>query len=149
MAKPSAILTGTDCEAPNEISLNEEIFPEIMRSLDMGISRNAQTIARSLEKEFVMQARKSLFLFAALIALGTTPAFSADSAMGRITYVYPDGHHIILDSRDEYTLASGVDASRLGVAQFVRLSLSGGQVTQVSPGPASLAGYWTGATARS
>ena len=96
-----------------------------------------------------MQARKSLCILAALVAPGATPAFSADSAMGRISYIYPDGHHIILDSRDEYTLASNIDASRLGVAQFVRLSLSGGQVTQVSPGPASLAGSWTGAAARS
>ena len=93
-----------------------------------------------------MQARKSLFILA-ICVLGAAPAFAADSAIGRISYIYPDGHHIILDSRDEYTLAPNVDGSKLQVARFVRLSLSNGQVTQVSPGPASLAGTWTDAAA--
>lgn len=93
-----------------------------------------------------MQARKSLSLLAALAVLGATPAFAADIAMGRITYIYPDGHHITLDDRDEYTLAANIDASRLGMRQFVRLDLNDGEVTKVSPGPAALAGYyWTGA----
>lgn len=99
-----------------------------------------------------MPARKSLLVFAVVSVLGTVPAFAAGSAIGRITYIYPDGHHILLDSRHEYTLASSVDASKLAVAQFVRLSLNGDQVTQVSPGPPALAGTWTdsaAATARS
>jgi hypothetical protein len=81
--------------------------------------------------------------------MGASPAWSADSAMGRITYIYPDGHRIILESRNEFALASNIDVSKIGVAQFVRVRLSGGQVTQISPGPAALAGYWTGASARS
>jgi hypothetical protein len=102
------------------------------------------------KKEFVMQARKSLSVMAALVVLGATPAFSADSAMGRITYIHPDRHHIILDNRDEYTLAATVDVSRVGVAAFVLLNLNGGEVTQVSPAPAALAGYyWTGEAGRS
>lgn len=94
-----------------------------------------------------MHSRKLLPAFAALMILGAIPAWSADSAIGRITYIYPDGHHILLDSRDEYTLAPNIDASKLGVAEFVRLSLAGGQVTQVSPGPPAQAGYWTDAAA--
>jgi hypothetical protein len=94
-----------------------------------------------------MQARKLLPALAALMLLGTGAAWSADSAIGRITYIYPSGHRIILDSHDEYTLAPNIDASKLGVAEFVQLSLSGEKVTQVSPGPPSLAGYWTDAAA--
>ena len=94
-----------------------------------------------------MQARKSLLVLAILAGLGAVPAVAADSAIGRITYIYPHGHHIILDSRDDYTLASNIDASKLEVARFVRLSLRDGQVTHVSPGPAALAGTWTDAAA--
>lgn len=94
-----------------------------------------------------MQARKILPALTALMLLGTGAAWSDDSAIGRITYIYPSGHRIILDSRAEYTLAPNIDGSKLGVAEFVRLSLSGGQVTQVSPGPPSLAGYWTDSAA--
>ena len=103
-----------------------------------------------MEKEIIILARKnSLFAFAAFALLGTSPAWSADSALGRITYIYPEGHRIVLDSRAEYDLAANVDMSRHGVAEFVRLTISGGKATQISPGPASLAGYWAGADSRS
>jgi hypothetical protein len=94
-----------------------------------------------------MQARKLLPSLTALMFLGTSAAWSAESATGRITYIYPNGHRIILDSRDEYTLAPNIDASKFGVAEFVELSLSGGQVTHISLGPAALAAYWTDAAA--
>ena len=92
-----------------------------------------------------MQTRKLLPAIAALTLLGAGAAWSADSAIGRITYIYPGGHRIILDSNAEYTLAPSIDASKLNVAQFVRLGLSGRTVTTVSAGPAALAGTWTGA----
>jgi hypothetical protein len=98
-----------------------------------------RTICLISKQEFVMQVKKLLPSLAAVVLLGTSPAWSADSAIGRITYIYPDGHRIILDSHDEYTLAPNIDASKLGVAEFVRLVLAGGQVTQVSPGPLSMA----------
>jgi hypothetical protein len=98
-----------------------------------------------------MQAKTILPAIAALALVGATPAWSAQTAIGRISYIYPDGHRIILDAQDEYDIGPGVDANSLAVAKFVKLRLDTKDgrpvVTQVSPGPAALAGYWVGTTA--
>jgi len=75
--------------------------------------------------------------------LGFSPAWSADPVYGRITYVYPDGRHFILDGRKKYELAADVDPSSIGMARFVALLFgAGNEVTRVAPLPASLAGPW-------
>ena len=44
---------------------------------------------------------KNLFLSAAALVLaGAGPALAAD-VLGRISYIYPDGHRLILDSQKE------------------------------------------------
>jgi hypothetical protein len=100
-----------------------------------------------------MQAKKLITSVLALAVIGSAPAWSAESAIGRITYIYSDGHRIILDSQDEYDVAPSVDPSKLAVAKFVRVSLANQNghevVTSVSPGPAALAGDWVGKTAQS
>lgn len=98
-----------------------------------------------------MQAKKLFPAIAALVLMGAAPAWSANIAICRISYVYPDGHRIILDAQDEYDIGPGVDANAPAVAKFVKLNLTTRDgkpvVTQVSPGPAVLAGYWAGTTA--
>jgi len=98
-----------------------------------------------------MQAKKLLPSMLALALAGTAPAWSADTAIGRISYIYPGSHRIILDSQDEYDIAPNVDPNALAVARFVRLNLAvtAGRtvVTRVSPGPAALAASWVGRTA--
>ena len=90
-----------------------------------------------------MQMKNAILSATALIVLGTAPTLAAGPVLGRISYIYPDGHHLILDGQKEYTLASNVDSSRLGVAEFVGLTLGPkGEVTAVLPGPANQAGYW-------
>lgn len=90
-----------------------------------------------------MQMKNALLSAAALIVLGAAAAMAAGPVLGRISYIYPDGHHLILDGQKEYTLAPGVDSSRLGVAEFVQLTLGANNVvTAVSPGPADQAAYW-------
>ena len=90
-----------------------------------------------------MQMKKTFLAAAAIALLGTLPASAADSALGRISYIYPNGHRLILDSQSEFTLAPSVNTGRIGVAQFVRLGLGpDGMVTSISPGPPELAGYW-------
>ena len=79
-----------------------------------------------------------------LLTILAMPSWSATSpTVGRITYIYPDNHRIILNSEYDYDLGSAVDGSKLKVAQLVRLTLSNekGQraVTQVGPGPLSAA----------
>jgi hypothetical protein len=89
-----------------------------------------------------MQAKKWFLSLTALLLVGTGPAWSA-TAVGRITYIYPDGHRFILNSGSEYTLGPNVSASSLAVAELVRVESKtrGGQAiaTSVSPGPASAA----------
>ena len=89
-----------------------------------------------------MQMKKTLFAAAAIALLGAAPAYAAD-AIGRISFIYPDGHRLILDSQQTYAVAPGVNMGNVGVAEFVRLSLSGDTVTAISPGPPDLSGYWT------
>jgi hypothetical protein len=90
-----------------------------------------------------MQMKKPLLVIAAAAMLGAVPAHAADSALGRISYIYPDGHRLILDADKTYSLAPGVNTHAIGVAEFVRLSLgSGDTVTAISPGPPELAGSW-------
>jgi hypothetical protein len=96
--------------------------------------------------EAIMQMRKLLFAAAALAALGAVPAYAADS-LGRISYIYPDGHRLILDSERTYSVAPSVNMKGVGVAEFVRLGLAGDTVTSISPGPPALAAYWTSADA--
>jgi hypothetical protein len=92
-----------------------------------------------------MQTRKALLIAAAATLLSAVPALAADT-LGRISYIYPDGHRLILDAGKTYTLAPSVDTKSIGVAEFVRLTLGpDGRVTSISPGPPALAGYWTGA----
>lgn len=97
-----------------------------------------------------MQAKTLLPSVLALAVMGAAPAWSADTAIGRISYIYPGSHRIVLDSQDEYDIAPNVDQNSLAVAKFVRLSLAARDgktvVTKVSPGPASLAGTWVGTT---
>jgi hypothetical protein len=93
--------------------------------------------------------RKFVLAAAALAMLGATPAFAAD-AIGRISYLAPDGKMLILDGQKEYNIASGVDVSKHGAAEFVRLTLGANdEVTAIGPGPAAQAGYWVGQTAGS
>jgi hypothetical protein len=94
--------------------------------------------------EVTMKMRKMLFAAAALVALGAVPAYAAD-AVGRISYIYPDGHRLILDANKTYSVASSVNMKGVGVAEFVRLGLAGDTVTAISPGPPALAAYWTSA----
>ena len=98
-----------------------------------------------------MQAKKIIPAIFALALAGATPAWSADIAIGRISYIYPDGHRIILDAQDEYDIGPGVDPGSLAVAKFVKLSLATRDgkpvITHLSPGPAALAGSWVGTTA--
>lgn len=85
-----------------------------------------------------------LCLFAVASALSLAPAFAANSVVGRVSYVYPNGHRLILDSQREFDLAPNVDMGNHGVAEFVRLTLGfDGRVTGISPGPEGQAAYWT------
>jgi len=87
---------------------------------------------------------------AALVLLSAVPAFAAGSAIGRISYLAPDGKMLILDAQKEYTIAPGVDLSKHGVAEFVRLTLGANdEVTAIGPGPADQAAYWVGQTGQS
>ena len=83
---------------------------------------------------------------AALVMLSAAaPAFAAGSAIGRISYLAPDNKMLILDAQKEYAIAPGVDMSKHGVAEFVRLTLGAqDEVTAIGPGPASQAAYWVG-----
>lgn len=90
-----------------------------------------------------MQMKNAILSVAALIVLGAAPVMAAGPVLGRISYIYPDGHHLILDGQKDYTLASGVDSSHLGIAEFVQLTVGANNVvTAVSPGPAAQAGNW-------
>jgi hypothetical protein len=90
-----------------------------------------------------MQIRDMILSATALALLATAPALAAGSALGRITYIYPDGRHLILDSNKEYALAPSVNVQSLGVAEFVRLTLGpNNEVTNVASGPANQAAYW-------
>jgi len=91
-----------------------------------------------------MQTKNALLIAVAAAAIfGAVPASAADSVLGRISYIYPDGHRLILDAQKTYALAPSVDGNAIGVAEFVRLSLgSGDRVTAISPGPPELAAYW-------
>src|ERR1700744_4015804 len=90
-----------------------------------------------------MQMKKVLLSAAAFTLLGLAPALAAGSALGRISYISPDGHRLILDGQKEYTLAPGVNMEKHGVAEFVRLTLgSNNEVTAIAPGPAGEAAYW-------
>lgn len=82
---------------------------------------------------------------AALVLASAVPAFAAGSAIGRISYLASDGKMLILDAQKEYNIASGVDVSKHGAAEFVRLTLGASdEVTAIGPGPASQAAYWVG-----
>ena len=90
-----------------------------------------------------MEMKKLLFAAAALVTLGAFPASAADSALGRISYIYPNGHRLILDSENNFSLAPSVSTKTIGVAEFVRLSLGpNDMVTAISPGPPELAATW-------
>jgi len=91
-----------------------------------------------------MQMKKSFLIVAAAALLGAaSPAFTAGSAMGRISYIYPDGHRLILDAEKTYSLAPSVNTKAVGVAEFVNLTLGPNDVvTTISPGPPDLAAYW-------
>jgi hypothetical protein len=81
---------------------------------------------------------------AALMVMGAAPAFAADM-IGRISFLAPDGKMLILDGQTEYKIAPGVDVSKHGAAEFVRLTLGANkEVTAIGPGPASQAAYWVG-----
>lgn len=56
-----------------------------------------------------MQTKKVILSVAALALLGILPAKAAGSALGRITFIYRDGHHLIIDSSKEYNLAPSVN----------------------------------------
>jgi len=74
-----------------------------------------------------MQMKNALLIAVAAAAmLGAVPASAAESALGRISYIYPDGHRLILDAQKTYALAPGVDSKAIGAAEFVRLSLGSG-----------------------
>ena len=95
-----------------------------------------------VEQKAALVERPNLMLAGASSAMAAT-------AIGRISYLYPDGHALILDSQTEYKVASGVDTSKHGAAEFVRLTLDAkNEVTAIGPGPAAQAGYWVGRTER-
>src|ERR1700744_75439 len=90
-----------------------------------------------------VQMKKLLLSAAAIAMLGVAPASAADAVLGRISYISPDGHHLILDGQRDYMLAPSARSGNIGVAEFVRLSLGpDGAVSSISPGPPALAGYW-------
>ena len=90
-----------------------------------------------------MQMRNLLWSAAALVLLSAAPTSAAGSTLGRITYIYPDGRHLILDGDKEYALAPDVNRQPIGVAEFVRLTLGpNNEVTHITSGPANLAAYW-------
>ncbi len=90
-----------------------------------------------------MQMKNAILSAAALVLLGAAPTLAAGPVLGRISYIAPDGHHLILDGQKEYTVAPGVDMTHHGVAEFVRLTLGAdNRVTAISPGPADQAAYW-------
>ncbi len=87
---------------------------------------------------------RTLILSTALILAGASSAMAA-TAIGRISYMYPDGRALILDAQNEYNIAPGVDTKSHGVAEFVRLTLDAkNEVTAIAPGPAAQAAYWVG-----
>jgi len=91
-----------------------------------------------------MQMKRAFLMGAAIALLGAiAPASAAGSAMGRISYIYPDGHRLILDAEKTHSLAPSVNTRTIGVAEFVNLTVGpNGVVTAISPGPPDLAAYW-------
>lgn len=90
-----------------------------------------------------MQMKSAILSGAALVFLATAPSMAAGPVLGRISYIYPDGRHLILDGQKEYAIAGNMDMGRHGVAEFVQLTLGpDNQVTAIKPGPANLAAYW-------
>lgn len=68
----------------------------------------------------------AIFLNRALafaLALAPGSAWADQSVVGRITYIYPDHHRIILDSNYVYELAFSTDASSVAVANLVKLKI--------------------------
>lgn len=53
-----------------------------------------------------MQMKHLLWSATTLILLTAVSAIAADAAIGRITYIYPNGQHLILDGEREYSSAS-------------------------------------------
>jgi hypothetical protein len=98
---------------------------------------------RANQMEEAMKVR-TIILSAALILAGASSAMAA-TVIGRISYLYPDGHALILDSQTEYKIAAGVDTKPHGAAEFVRLTTNANnEVTAIGPGPADQAAYWVG-----
>jgi hypothetical protein len=88
-----------------------------------------------------MSLKQLLPVIPAMALLGISPSWPADLVAGRISYVYPDGRHFLVDDRRVYELASGADAAALRPGKFVALILgSSNRVTRVAPLPESLAG---------
>jgi hypothetical protein len=92
-----------------------------------------------------MRAKQFMFPCIVVAAVAVSPAAWAATAIGRITYIANDQHHFLLDSSDEYALGPKVDATKLGVAELVRITYTeqNGQrvVTDVAPGPAFAANH--------
>jgi hypothetical protein len=94
--------------------------------------------------EQAMKSKTLILSAAALMLASAVPAMAA-SVIGRISYLYPDGRALILDAQQEYKIASGVDTSKHGAAEFVRLTTNANnEVTAIAPGPAAQAAYWVG-----
>ena len=64
---------------------------------------------------------KCVAAFAALSCLIAGSA-SAATATGRITYMAPDRHQLMLDSSDMYAVNPSVDISTVGIADRVRIT---------------------------
>ncbi len=122
--------------------------PQIFRNR-LEESKTAQTFCAHVTRrrnQHLEEKKKKLVLSAtaALVLASAPPAFAADT-IGRISYLAPDGKMLILEGQTEYKIAPGVDVSKHGAAEFVRLTLNdNGEVTAFSPGPASQAAYWVG-----
>jgi hypothetical protein len=67
----------------------------------------------------------------ALLALVTGSAARADTAIGRITYISPDGHQLILDSNDVYSVAPHADPLSATVADRVKITFENHGVQRV------------------
>ena len=87
---------------------------------------------------------KRAAIIAAMLCL-SAGAVSAASATGRITFISQDGHQLVLDNGDPFTLGPSVTLPSVGVGDLVRVNWAGkaGQqvITSLTKAPPSVAAY--------
>jgi len=87
---------------------------------------------------------KRAAIIAVMLCLSAGAA-SAATATGRITFVSQDGHQLVLDNGDPFTLGPGVTLPSVGVGDLVRINSSAkaGQqvITSLTKAPPAVAVY--------